>query len=97
MKRPNIYFKDGKIHANTTKDKLLVSLPTIIIGPVIIYFLLSFVQANPQIFESRPTGYALVGILNVLPPIFWASLLFGIGAIATIPYIVQLRKEKHPK
>lgn len=94
MKKPQISIEDGKIKAKTTGDKLLVSSVIIVVGSVIIFFLLSFVQKNPQLFESRPTGYALVGILNVFPPILWAGLLFGFGAISLIRYIVQLKREE---
>jgi len=94
MKRPQIYFKDGKIQAETTRAKLLVGGAIIVISPTIIYLLLSFVQANPQLFDSRSSGTALLGILSVFPPILWAGLLFGFGLISMIRYIVQLKKEE---
>ena len=95
MKKSRFYIKDGKLQADlTTQVRLLFGVLIVIVGTIIFYYILTYIQTNRYIFENRPTGSAVVAVLDVFPPLFWTGIFLIVGIIEIARLIMLLIREK---
>ncbi len=95
MWKPKISFKDGKFHAETAFDNLILRIILTIVGTLAIYLILLYAINNPS--SLRITKVTIGTLLTIAPPLFWTVVVFAIGLISIIQQMIRVIKEKAKK
>ena len=96
MWRPRISIKDGKLHGETTLDKLILTILVTVVSSIGIYFVMLYAQNNllNSLTSIRLAKVVFGTMLAIAPPLHWAILGFIVGIVGVIQYLVRLIKEK---
>ena len=92
MWKPKISFKDGKFHAETAFDNLILRIFATIFGTLLIYFSLLWEANDPS--SLRITRVILGTMLDIASPLYWAVAAFAVSMISVIQQAIRVIKEK---
>ena len=95
MWKPKISFENGKFHAETAFDNLILRIFATIFGTLLIYFSLLWEAKDPS--SLHITRITIGTMLAIAPPLYWAIAVFAIGMIGVIQQLIRVIKEKREK